>query len=367
MLLPRPVALPRSRLTADCGPESLCAVMNYWGRPASVEELSRAVRDPRLGGIYSTDVPLLARRKGLTATFSEGSLPRVRRALEREVPPVIMVASGGGEFHFFVLSGFNDRLRVLVAEEYENQKRLIGYDELEEIWEPAGRLLIEMEPSKAEDFHRQAANLEAEGLHKEAAALYRKALDLEADHYEARTGLGNCLLAEGKLEEALEEYRRARKINASDPRLLNNYANILLELKRDLPEAEACAETAAAEFEAAWKRAKEDVEREPAPSMRALKGRDLPRLERDLAHGLGTLGQARAALGKHDLAVAAFKASYDHFPVNAFDFRAKRLYEIGLSCRALAMPAEGRRHLERALVEAKDPALRAKIEAALKN
>lgn len=339
--------------------------MNYWGRPASVEELSRAVRDPRLGGIFSTDVPLLARRKGLTATFSEGSVAKIRRALEREVPPVIMVASGGGDFHFFVLSGFHDGERVVVAEEYEGRKRLIGYEELEEIWPPAGRLFLEMEPSKADDFHRQAANLEAEGLHKEAAVLYRKALDLDADHYEARTGLGNCLLADGKLEAALEEYRRARSVNAADPRLLNNLANVLLELKRDLPEAEAAAEKATAEFEAIWRRAKEEVQRETAPSLRALKGRDLPRLERDLAHALGTLGQARAAAGKHELAVAAFKASYDHFPVTAFDFRAKRLYEIGLSFRALAMPAEGRLHLERALTEAKDAALLDRIRAAL--
>ena len=340
--------------------------MNYWGRPATVEELSRAVRDPRLGGIYSTDVPLLARRKGLTATFSEGTVARIRRAVEREVPPVIMVASGGGEFHFFVLTGFHEGDRVVVAEDYDGLKRLIGYDELEEIWAPAGRFLLEMEPSKAEDLHRQAANLESEGLFKEAAVLYRKAIELDADHYEARTGLGNCLLADGKLEESLEEYRRARRINTADPRLLNNLANVLLELKRDVAEAEAAAEKAVAEFEAAWARARAEADRETTPSMRALKSRDLPALERDLAHGLGTLGQARAAAGRHELAVAAWKASYDHFPVTAFDARAKRLYEIALSCRALAMPAEGRRHLERALGEAKDAGLRAKIETALK-
>jgi tetratricopeptide (TPR) repeat protein len=332
-----------------------------------VEELSHDIRDPRLEGIYSIDLPLLARRKGLTAIISEGNLEKIRRAVEREVPPVIMVASGGGGFHFFVLSGFNDAERLIVAEDYHGTKRLIGYDELEEIWTPARRVLLEMEPSKAEDLHRQGANLEAEGLFKEAAVFYRKAVDLDADHYEARTGLGNCLLADGKLEDALEEYRRARRINAADPKLLNNLANVLLELKRDIPEAEAASEKAVAEFEAAWRRARDEAERETTPSLRALKSRDLPALERDLAHGLGTLGQARAAAGRHELAVAAWKASYDHFPVTAFDLRAKRLYEIAQSCRALAMPAEGRRHLERALGEAKDAALRGKIETALKD
>jgi tetratricopeptide (TPR) repeat protein len=340
--------------------------MSYWGKPVSVDELSRAVRDPRLGGIFSTDVPLLARRKGLKAAFAEGAVGRVRAAIDRGVPPIIMVASGGSQFHFFVLTGYNDRERAVVAEEYDGLKRLIGYDELEDIWPAAGRLLLEMEPSKADDFHRQAANLEAEGLVKDAAALYRKALELDPEHYEARTGLGNCLLADGKLEESLAEYRQARQTNASDPRLLNNFANVLLELKRDSVEAEAAAEQAVDEFDRLWRQASEEVAREPLASIRAIKGRDLPRLERDLAHGLGTLGQARAANGKHDLAVAAWTASYRHLPVTAFDFRAKRLYEIALSRRALAMPAEARASLEAALREAKDPALREKIEAALR-
>lgn len=339
--------------------------MAYWGRPVDIAELSRAARDPGVGGIYSTDVPLLARKKGLKSTVSEGSIGRLRAALDREVPPIVMVASGGGQFHFFILIAYSDRERAVIAEDYDGLKRRIDYDELEELWAPAGRVLLELEPSKAEDDFRQGAELEASGLAKDAAALYRRALAVEPDHYEARTGLGNCLYMEGKLEEALTEYRRAQQTNAADPRLLNNLANVLLDLKRDLPEAEAAAEKAVAEWDAAWRRARGEVEREPQASLRALKTRDLARTERDLAHGLGTLGQARAAAGKHELAVAAWKASYDHFPVTAFDARAKRLYEIGLAFRVLAMPAEARAQLERARREAKDAALRAKIDAAL--
>jgi tetratricopeptide (TPR) repeat protein len=340
--------------------------MNYWGKPASVQDLSRLVRDPRVGGIYSTDVPVLARQKGLTATFVEGSVGRIRSALERAVPPILMVAAGGGSFHFFVVSGYNDRERRIACEDYDGGKVLLGYDELEDAWEPAGRFMLEIEVSKSADFRKQAMDLEAAGLYGEAAELYRKALELDPEHFEARTGLGNCLLALGKLEEAAAEYRKAHAANASDPRVMNNLANALIELKRDTAEAERLAEGATAAFEETWKRAAEEARRETEPSLRALKSRDLPRLERDLAHALGTLGQARAANGRHELAVAAWKASYDHLPLTAADFRAKRLYEIGLSCRALKMPAEGRAHLERALAQAADPALRAKIEAALR-
>ena len=339
--------------------------MAYWGKSSSVQDLSRLVRDPRVGGIFSTDVPVLARQKGLSATFVEGSVGRIRQALEREVPPVVMVAAGGGTFHFFVVSGYNDRERRIACEDYDGGKVLLSYDDLEEAWGPAGRFMLEIEISKAADFRRQAMDLEAEGLASEAAVLYRKALELEPEHFEARTGLGNCLLAMGKLEEAAAEYRKAQEINGSDPRVLNNLANALLELKRETSEAERLAETAAARFEEVWRKAGEEARRETEPSMRALRGRDLPRLERDFAHALGTLGQARAANGKHDLAIAAWKASYDHLPLTAADFRAKRLYEIGMACRELRMPAEGRGYFDRALAEAADPALRAKIQAAL--
>jgi hypothetical protein len=85
----------------------------------------------------------------------------------------------------------------------------------------------------------------------------------------------------------------------------------------------------------------------------------------DLADALGTLGQARAANDRHDLAIAAWKAARDHYPLTEFDVRAKRLLEIAQSCRALNMPAEARRNLEAALAEARDPDLRTRIQSLL--
>ena len=349
------MTLPRSRLSADCGPETLCAVVTYWGKPASVEELSHLVRDPNVGGIYSADVPLYARRKGLKATVLEGTLGRLKKAVDRGVPPILMVATGGGNFHFFVATGYSDRERRVVVEEYGDRKRLLGYDEVEDIWPPAGRLLIELEVPGAEDLHRQAAHLESEGLWAEAAETYRRAIAMDPEHFEARAGLGNCLLAQGKLEAARDAYKEALALQPSDARILNNLANVHVELGRDLDEAERLAEGAVG-------RLRQALERERAEAPRS---RDLPRLERDLAHALGTLGQASRANGKFVPAVAAFKASYDHFPVDAFDARAKRLYEIGLCYRSLSMPAEARRHLERARAEARDPSLQARIDDAL--
>lgn len=367
MTLEKPVTLPRSRLTADCGPESIFAVMTYWEKPASLQQISRAMRDPRMSGVLSTDFPLLAQQAGMQATLIEGSVGRIKKAIDRRVPPIIMLEVGGGDFHFFVVSGYNDPEQTVVCEEYDGAKRLISYEELEERWQRrGGHLMVEMELSSAEADYRAAGGLEKEGFYSEAAALHRRALQADPEHYPARVGLGNCLLALGKLEEALAEYRRAYATNASDPKVCNNLANILLELKREPAEAERLADRAAEEFDATYRLAREEAEKEPRPAVRALRAKELQFAELDLAYAMGTLGQARAALGKDVPAITAWKASFDHFPLTHFDARAKRLYEIGLAHKRLQMPQEARRHWESALREVRDPALRAKIEAELK-
>lgn len=336
--------------------------MNYWGKSATVEELSYFGRTPNLTGMLSTQVPALARQKGFKATFLEGSVGRVKNAVDRGVPPIIGVQSGGGNYHCFVVIGYSDREQTIVCEEYEDTKRLISYEEIEELWQPAGHLMLELEVSRAEELFADGASLEAKGRHDEAAALYRKALQADPTFYEARVGLGNCLLYRNKLEEALQEYRLAFQANSADPRVCNNLANVYLELKRDLPEAERLAGLAVERYESALRHARAGVDQERRPALKTIRAAELKDAELDLADALGTLGQARAANGRHELAIAAWKAARDHYPLTEFDVRAKRLLEIALSCRALRMPAEARRNLDAALLEARDPDLRARIE-----
>ena len=72
------------------------------------------------------------------------------------------------------------------------------------------------------------ANLE------ENEALYRQAIDLEANNFDAHLNYANLLYSQKRLPEALEEYRRAIVINPNAPELSNNIAVI----QRDLGEYE---------------------------------------------------------------------------------------------------------------------------------
>jgi tetratricopeptide (TPR) repeat protein len=372
VVVSRPVALPRSRLTADCLPESICAVVNFWGKSASVQELSILVRNPEVPGIPTHFVGKLARAKGLNAVLLHGTIGHVKNAIDRDVPPIIMVKTGGKDFHFYVVTGYNDREQVIVCEEYDNSKRLLGYEEVEDLWtDPkhernADHFMMELQRSTAGDDYESGADREARGRYGEAITLYKRALEADPAHYEARVGLGNCYLFTRKLDEAMAEYKRAYEINPADPKVCNNLANVYIELKRDAAEAVRLAGAAVDRYRAEVGHSREDVARETQPTVRAIRQQELALRELDLADALGTFGQAHALAGQHALAISAWKASLDHYPLTEFDSRARRNLEIGLSCRALSMPAEARTHLLRALEEAKDPLLREKIQAALK-
>lgn len=364
--VPRPVELPRSPQTADCGPEALSAVITSWGRPASVEELSRLLRNPlQKEGVVTPELLPVARQKGLKVTLVHGSVGRIRQAVDRGVAPIIVVDAGGGLFHFFVVTGYSDLKQRILCADFGASQRQIDYEEVERRWEPAGNVMLELEPATAQADFDTGVNLENEGRYAEAVVYYRRALRADPGHFDARLGLGTCLLHLKKFEEALAEYTRAHAADPDDPRLCGNMAHLLLELKRDPPRAERLSGHAVETLGRRLSAAQEARDRETRPDLRKLRQREVDATELTLAYALGTLGQARAANGKHAEARAAFQASHDHFPLTEFDARAKRQYELGLSCRALQMPAEARLHFMRALREAKDPALRGLIEKAL--
>src|SRR5262249_40919784 len=154
---------------------------------------------------------------------------------------------------------YSDKEQVIVCEEYHDQKRLISYEEVETLWQPAGHLMLELEISKADELFADGANLEAKGRYVEAAGMYRKAIQADGALDEARLGPGNCLLSQHQPEEALKEYKAAYETGGSDPRVCNNLANAYLELKREPAEAERLAEQAVEAYEAAARRTRESV------------------------------------------------------------------------------------------------------------
>lgn len=89
----------------------------------------------------------------------------------------------------------------------------------------------------AEDHYYSALDLYAEGRHQEAIEQYKKAIELDASFTDAMHGLARAYQDLNRLDEAIEV---AKKISALDPNdtLAHTSLSILYQKKGMVPEAE---------------------------------------------------------------------------------------------------------------------------------
>lgn len=365
-LLPRPVLLPKGQTSYDCGPESVGAVLAYWNTPFDVETLSRHLVDPALKSTATTKIAPFVRKLGLTGTLHPGSMLRLKQSIDDGLPPIVAIRVSKTLYHYYVISGYSDREQVVVCEEVGGFKTLLPYASLNTMWAATGHLFLAVHPPTAASTFGEGAEYEAVGNYGRAMEHYRRALKLDPSFHEARVGIGNCLVAGGKLPEARAEYEAVLKETPGTPRLWNNLAHVYAELGVRLDVAEELAGKAAESY-------RESRNELHSKLLRAKTGVDRGGLRRDmndrvleLMYARGTLGQVRFKRKSWTLAIAAWTAALDDAPLNDFDFRAKRHYEIALAYRELGQDSMARRHLGKAGGLARDPELRKKIERELK-
>jgi len=361
----RPAPLPRGRVTADCGPEALAAVLAFHGKPADVDEITRRIYRADLKGTLSTAIAPMAREKGLAAELKPGGVARIREEVGKDAPCIVMVEVRPKLFHFFVVVGYSDGRQQIVCEDYDGAKRLIAYEDLERSWEGAGRFLLALSLASAASEADLGREFEARGDFKRAIEHYRRALKHDPADVDALVGLGTCLHQAGDHAGAREAYERAMRVAPEEPTLCNNLADLYVAMGVRAEEAERLAGLATDAFMKERKRLRDELATAPAAQRRAIQ-EELKNVDLNVASAFGTLGQARSANGRHELAIAAWKASLDVMALDEFDRRARRLLDIGVSYEKLSMPREARLHYAQGLEVARDPALRARLEERLK-
>ncbi|MBI5369057.1 MAG: C39 family peptidase [Planctomycetes bacterium] len=153
-------ALPRGKTLYDCGPESLTAILQFWGKHCTVEEVAAKTYFKQKQGTLSLDLPIFARSKGLHAEILRGSLNRVRLHIDRGIPVILMIdvatlpiysaliSDPGSLWHFIVVTGYNDASHEVVCEQYDGRKLLISYPYLEKSWAKGGHYLLAAMPEE---------------------------------------------------------------------------------------------------------------------------------------------------------------------------------------------------------------------------
>ena len=122
----------------QCGPASLAAVLNYWGKAVTPEEIATAIYSPRLKGTLSLDMWQYARAQDLEADMRNGSLEDLKGHLEQHIPVIAFLNLGYRWLpvgHFVVVVGLDPANHKVITYSGTEQNSPISYDRFLDAWQ----------------------------------------------------------------------------------------------------------------------------------------------------------------------------------------------------------------------------------------
>jgi Flp pilus assembly protein TadD len=102
------------------------------------------------------------------------------------------------------------------------------YTDMETLW----RTTLARNPDSWMAYDNLGVAHAAEGRFDEAIEDFRKTIQIKPNHFEALEDLGNALANKGRLDEAIDNYRKAIQINPDSSEALNNLGNALADKGR---------------------------------------------------------------------------------------------------------------------------------------
>ena len=357
------VALPRGQHEkTNCGPETVCAALNYLGIAVSIDEAERAVYKPAIKGATSVDILDFARRKGAHPEISDdGGLWKLQDHLEADQPVMIEVTRGG-YYHFFLVAGLSRENRTVVFADYDNHQLEMGYDDLIAVWQPARFRSITFTPARAEKLEKQGREFLEGGRYPQAEERFNEALKLQADYPPALKGLGRVRIEQKRLEEARDLFERALPGLPDDAGLLNDLSHVLLELKGDAARAKKMSSRCVDAMKLHIKRLNEDLAGAPPGTDERIK-QDLKVARENLFYYFGTLAEAHDATGDSaaSIDVRLESLNWPHLEEDDPDARGRRHLEIARTHLKMGSPDLAKWHAQKANSEAKTDAFRERV------
>lgn len=208
---------PIAQSAYQCGPAALTSVLRGWGRWADAETIGRRLRTPGSRGVLNFMLAQAARDDGLWTELPAGeTLEGLREWVRRGVPPIIMVQVGPRGlpvYHFLVITGFDERRRLVYANTGRGTPEAIPAARLLTRWRRAGSWTLIACPPERVDWAIDPARagalaqiLDRQGFREQAARWYRTAMAHDPSSVPIRFNLATVYVALGRRAEAKELY-----------------------------------------------------------------------------------------------------------------------------------------------------------------
>jgi tetratricopeptide (TPR) repeat protein len=235
-----------------CGPAALAMLANYYGHPVSQDEIASAIYLPDIGGTLTSELGDYARRFNLWVRQYRGSPDDLRQKLDAGVP-LLVLGKFGDQPHYFVVLGW-DKFRQIVTVHSDTRPRYeMRIEDFQRHWDRAGNWTLLVCPPEKATWRLSAEERNDLGLFFESAGLlgaatenYVAATQLHPENSYFRMNLGNVLLKQRRLREAVGSFVRALELDAQNADAMNNLAYTYSEMGSNLDDAAKLCQQAAA-------------------------------------------------------------------------------------------------------------------------
>lgn len=194
-----------------CGPAALASVLAYHGAEVTMEEISAAVYEPRIGGSLMLDMLVYAGRVGMEAVFFDGTMGDVGRLLREGYPVILFLNLGLRAYpvgHFVVVTGMDERRGVVVLHTGRKAHEAASVEEIGSAWKRGGGGALLVRPPLPGDgtalaeYLRRASELVGQGRFEQARRVVSRALLSYPGNPLLLNDLAWTLMELGRLDEA---------------------------------------------------------------------------------------------------------------------------------------------------------------------
>ncbi len=226
--------------TYQCGPAALESVIRYWGGSADAGSIGKTLYRSRTGGVFNFSLAQYMKTIDFWSEIHEElGQADLKRWLRKRVPPIVMLDSGTlwvRTYHFIVLKGFDDRLRIFYANTGVLETQAIDYGEFDRRWKKADHWSLIVSPPEKVNWELDEAQsieialiFEKNGNLSQAERWVESALSKNPESLTTKFNLANIYSKSNRSEQAKIIYQELLNKNPSRSEISNNLAWIYYE------------------------------------------------------------------------------------------------------------------------------------------